>query len=87
MKEKMVSVASLSSSIAAAVTVTFLLTVSQIAAPAEGTSVFSKRWWNPNTKYAPIFYGSQYFDISENVGVLNISGHIAALGDFNSDRL
>ena len=80
----MVSVTSLSSS---AVASFFLLTVSQIVAPVEGTSVFNKRWWNPNTKYAPIFYGSQYFDISEDVGVLNISGHIAALGDFNSDRL
>ena len=83
----MVSAASLSSSITATVAVTFLLTMSQIAAPAEGTSVFSKRWWNPNTKYAPIFYGSQYFDITEDVGVSNISGHVAALGDFNSDRL
>lgn len=69
--------------------VAFMLTAMmlQMVSVTEGASVFNKRWWNPNTKYAPIFHETKYIDISTLVGVSNIPGYIAALGDFNSDRL
>ena len=59
----------------------------QMANMAEGASIFNKRWWNPNTKYAPIFHETKFINISSLVDVSKIPGYIAALGDFNSDRL
>lgn len=59
----------------------------QMSKMAEGASIFNKRWWNPNTKYAPIFHDKKFIDISSLVEVSKIPGHIAALGDFNNDRL
>ena len=58
-----------------------------MANTAEGASIFNKRWWNPNTKYAPIFHDTKFIDISSLIKASEIPGYIAAFGDFNSDRL
>ena len=74
--------------LATTVAVTAMIALATLMTPADAkSSIFNKRWWNPNTKYAPIFYGNQYFNISELVEVNKIPGYIAALGDFNNDRL
>jgi hypothetical protein len=65
----------------------FVTVAAVVVVEASWIGGMGQRWWNPTSSRAPVFRGRQFFNISELVGLSRIAGHIAAFGDFDSDRL